>query len=144
MAREKTKGIYFVMSPDEAELFEKRMEMTGIKNKSAFIRKMCIDGYVLKLDIPELGEIRKLLGITANNINQIARRINSGGNVYRKDVDDVNEQLAKIRSDFGKLLALLSDLSNAKPGKRFIPPPNIRDLPEYTQPSKAVDTIDGA
>jgi hypothetical protein len=132
MAKEKPAGFYFKMSLEESELFEQRMEQTGIKNKSAFIRKMCIDGHVFILDLPMLNEIKRLLGITANNVNQLTRRVNSGGEAYRQDVAEVNEQLTEIRSDFGKLLAMLSDIADAKPGKRFIPPPTIRDLPWYS------------
>jgi len=140
MAREKTTGFFFKMSPEESELFEQRMAMTGIKNKSAFIRKMCIDGHVFNLDMPVLNEIKRLLGITANNVNQMTRRVNSGGEVYREDVAEVNNQLTVIRSDFGKLLAVLSEVADAKPGKRFIAPPTIRDLPEYSsEPSSATE-----
>ena len=123
------------MSPQEWEWVEERMAQTNISNKSAFIRKMCIDGHVIILDMPLLTEIGRLLRITANNANQIARRVNSGDGAYREDVDNVNNQLSEIRSDFGKLLTLLSDVANAKPGKRFIPPPTIRDLPEYSEVS---------
>jgi len=129
MAREKTTGFYFKMSPAESELFERNMAQTGIRNKSAFIRKMCIDGHIINLDIPTLNEVGKLLRVTANNANQIARRVNSGGEAYREDVAEVNSQLAEIRADFGKLLSVLSDVASPKPGKRFIPPPTIRDLP---------------
>lgn len=40
---------------------------------SGYIRKMCIDGYTVNLQIPELAECAKLLHYTSNNINQIAR-----------------------------------------------------------------------
>ncbi len=133
MAREKTTGFYFKMSPEESELFERRMALTGITNKSAFIRKMCIDGHVINLDMKQLTEIGRLLRITANNVNQIAKRVNSGGAAYRNDVAEVNHQLTEIRSDFGKLLAVLSEVASAKPGKRFIPPPTIRSLPERSE-----------
>jgi len=133
MAREKTTGFFFKMSPEEWEWVEERMAQTGIQNKSAFIRKMCIDGHVFSLDLDAINEIGRLLRITANNVNQIARRINSGGGAYREDVDNVNRQLAEIRADFGKLLSELSELSNPKPGKRFLPPLTIRDLPEYSE-----------
>jgi hypothetical protein len=133
MAKEKTTGFFFKMSPNESDLFERRMAETGIRNKSAFIRKMCIDGHVYNLDLPALGEIRKLLGATANNVNQIARRVNSGGEAYREDISEVVEQLTAIRKDFGELLASLADLADAKPGKRFVSPPTIRDLPGYSQ-----------
>ena len=131
MSKSKTTGFYFKMSPEESELFERRMAQTGIRNKSAFIRKMCIDGHVINLDITALTEIGKLLRITANNVNQIAQRVNSGGEAYRQDVAEVNTQLTEIRADFGKLLTALSAVANAKPGKRFIPPPKV---------SKVMDT----
>jgi ATP-dependent helicase/DNAse subunit B len=130
MARVKTTGVYFKMSSEELELFEKRMVQTGIKNKSAFIRKMCIDGHVIKFDTSALTEIGKLLRITANNINQIAHCVNSGGAAYRSDVEEMNRQLTAIRKSFGEVLEYLSTLDNAKPGKRFIPPPKITDFPE--------------
>ena len=133
MPREKTTGFFFKMSPEENELFEQKMALTNIRNKSAFIRKMCIDGHVFNLDLSSLNEVKRLLGITANNVNQISRRVNSGGATYRQDVAEVNEQLIEIRTMFGKLLALLSEIASAKPGKRFIAPPTIRDLPGYNQ-----------
>ena len=129
MAREKTTGFYFKMSPEEWVLVEQRMAQTNIRNKSAFIRKMCIDGHVINLDMTSLNEIGKLLRITANNVNQIARRVNSGGSVYREDVADVNNQLEIIRADFGKLLSSLGAITGAKPGRLFIPPPKITDYP---------------
>jgi hypothetical protein len=132
MAREKTTGFYFKMSPEEAEWFERRMAMTGITNKSAFIRKMCIDGHVINLDLKTLNEIGRLLRITSNNANQIARRVNSGGDIYPNEIDEILEHLTAIRTDFGKLLSTLSGIASAKPGKLFIPPTTIRDLPEYS------------
>ena len=68
MAREKTTGFFFKMSPQEWEWVERRMAETNIKNKSAFIRKMCIDGHVINLDMSALNEIGRLLRITANNV----------------------------------------------------------------------------
>ena len=128
MAKEKTTGFYFKMSPEEWAWMEKRMEQTGIRNKSAFIRKMCIDGHVIKLDVPVLTEIGRLLRITANNVNQIARRVNSGDDAHRDSVAEVNRQLTEIRTCFGEVLAELSAFDSAKPGKRFIPPPKIADI----------------
>ena len=66
-------------------------------------------------------------------VNQIARRVNSGDTARREDVAEVNRQLETIRADFGKLLTALTDIASAKPGKKFIAPPTIRDLPEYAE-----------
>jgi len=133
MAKTKTTGFFFKASEQEMQWIEERMAQTNIKNKSAFLRKMAIDGYVFNLNLTELNEIGKLLRITANNINQIARHANSGGGVYGCDIEDVNYNLTVIREDFGKLLNILSDLTDPKPGKRFFKPMTIRDLPEYAE-----------
>lgn len=133
MPREKTTGFYFKMSPEEAEWLERRMAETGSRNKSAFIRKMCIDGHVINLELPTLNEVKRLLGITANNSNQIAKRVNSGGEAYREDIAELNEQITAVRTMMGELLSLLSDVANAKPGKRFMRPVTVRDLPDYNK-----------
>ena len=112
MARGKTSGIYFKVSKRDRALIEQRMAQTQIRNMSGFIRKMCIDGMVVNLDIKELDEIGKLLRITANNVNQIAKRVNSGGSAYQEDVAEVNTQLETIRADFGRLLHDFSKLKD--------------------------------
>jgi hypothetical protein len=133
MSKEKTTGLYFKMSPEELEMINRRMEQTGIKNKSAFIRKMCIDGHVILFDSKLLNEIGRLLRITANNVNQIARKVNSGGDATRDDIENTNSQLGEIRSCFGSLLSILSCVAGAKPGKLFIPPLTEKDLPEIAE-----------
>jgi hypothetical protein len=135
MAKTKTTGFYFKCSPEEMAWIERGMAQTGISNKSAYLRKMAIDGHVFVLDSPALNEIGRLLRITANNVNQLAAKANSGGNIYRKDVAEVNEQLTTIRENFGEVLTELSAI-DGKPGKRFTLPPTIRDLPEYNQIAK--------
>ena len=69
----KSSGIYFKVSGRERELIEQKMALAGARNMSAYIRKMCIDGYIINLQIPELTECAKLLRYTSNNVNQIAR-----------------------------------------------------------------------
>jgi hypothetical protein len=130
MAKEKTTGFYFKMSQQEWDWVEQRMAQTGITNKSAFIRKMAIDGHVINFDSATINEIGKLLRVTANNVNQIARRVNSGGGAYREDIAEVNAQLTEIRADFGKALGFLSVIADGKPGKRFMTPIRISDLTE--------------
>ncbi|MDR3209911.1 MAG: MobC family plasmid mobilization relaxosome protein [Oscillospiraceae bacterium] len=90
MSKTKTTGFYFKAAPEEMAWIEHRMAQTKISNKSAFLRKMAIDGHVINLDLTELNEIGKLLRVTANNVNQIAKRVNSGGGAYREDVAEVN------------------------------------------------------
>ncbi len=110
VAKEKTRGIYFKVTDEERSLIEQRMALAGVHNMSAYIRKMCIDGYTINLQIPELAECAKLLRYTSNNVNQIARRVNSGGGVYPDEVDEITAKLAGASGLFGDILEQLSKI----------------------------------
>ena len=110
MAKTKTSGIYFKVTDEERKLIEQRMERMGVRNMSAYIRKMCIDGYVVQLQISELTECAKLLRYTSNNVNQIARRVNSGGGIYPDEVDEITAKLTEASGLFGRILERLSTI----------------------------------
>ena len=103
-------GIYFKVSDDERRLIEQKMELAGFKNMSAYIRKMCIDGYIIRLQLPELNVCNKLLRSAANNLNQIARRVNSDGSVYADEIEDMQTTMTKTNELFGYILEQLSKL----------------------------------
>ena len=46
--------LHFRVSPAEESMIKAKMEQTGIVSVSAYLRKMAIDGYVIKLELPEL------------------------------------------------------------------------------------------
>ena len=54
------------------------MREAGTTNMGAYLRKMALDGLVIKLELPELKQMISLLRYTSNNINQIARSVNAG------------------------------------------------------------------
>ena len=43
--------IYVWVRPDELEAIRERMAQAGIRNLSAYIRKMALTGYVLNVDL---------------------------------------------------------------------------------------------
>ena len=110
MAKSKTSGIYFKVTDEERSLIEQRMALMGVHNMSAYIRKMCIDGYIVQLQIKELDECAKFLRYTSNNVNQIARRINSGGAVYPDEADEITAKLGAVEGLFGSILEQLSKI----------------------------------
>lgn len=105
-----TTGIFFKATPEDIRLIEEKMKLAGIRNRSAYIRKMCIDGYIINLQIPELKEISSALARTGNNMNQIARRLNSGEGVYPDDFAEAKAQFEAVRGEFGRILAQLSKI----------------------------------
>jgi hypothetical protein len=53
---------------------------------------MAIDGYILNVDFSEFRELFANIGGIARNVNQIARRVNSTGNVYPEDISELKKQ----------------------------------------------------
>ncbi len=70
------------LSPDEQAKIRERMADVGIRNLSAYMRKMALNGYVLHVDLVPVKEIVSLQRRCANNLNQIAVRANTYGGVY--------------------------------------------------------------
>ena len=110
MGKTKSGGIYFKVTDEERALIEQRMALAGVRNMSGYIRKMCIDGYIINLQIPELAECAKLLRYASNNVNQLARRVNAGGGVYPDEVDEITAKLTEASRLFGNILEQLSKI----------------------------------
>lgn len=91
-------------------MIHQKMAEFGTTHQGAFVRKMVIDGYILKLDIPELKEIIRLLGPIGNNVNQMARKLNASGSVYREDIAEVNAKLDAIYKQLEKILKRLAKI----------------------------------
>ena len=79
----------FRVSKAEKEWIEKKMEAAGVINREAYLRKMAIDGCILKLALPELKDLISLMRRMSNNINQIAKRMNETGRLYAADVQEL-------------------------------------------------------
>ena len=88
--------IHLRVSQDEYDLIRQKMAQTGCFNMSAYLRKMAIDGLIVKLDMPEKKEILRLLRYNGNNINQIAKRLNADEGIYVSDITDIKDKQAEI------------------------------------------------
>lgn len=111
MAKERGIGIYFKVSEKERDLIGKRSEEAGIRNLSAYLRKMALNGHIIRLDIPTLKELVRLMHITANNVNQIARRVNETHSVYIKDMQDLQHGYSQVWNGVRNVLRELSKLT---------------------------------
>lgn len=94
--RKRDKQLKIWVSQEELDMIHQKMAEFGTSNMGAFVRKMVIDGYIVKLDIPELKEIVHLLGPIGNNVNQMARKLNAGSSIYREDIAEVNAKLDAV------------------------------------------------
>ena len=100
----------FFVSEKELEQIRMKMEQYSTSNLSAYLRKIAIDGYVVNLELPELGEMVSLLRRSSNNLNQLTRRVHETGRFYdadledlRRDYDGLWEAAQKIFSSLAKI-----------------------------------------
>ena len=111
MARRKRNiVIRFRVTPEEREMIESKMAQFGTSNMAAYLRKISIDGYVVKLDLPELREMVSLLRRSSNNLNQIAKRVNETSRIYDADIDCLKENQEKIWSAANGILTRLAGI----------------------------------
>ena len=52
--KEYSKGIYVKFKPEEVDILHNRMQEAGVRNMSAYIRKMALNGYVIISEWPDL------------------------------------------------------------------------------------------
>ena len=98
-------------SQKELAILHGKMEQYGTKNLSALIRKLCIDGYVIKLDLPELKEMVSLLRYSSNNLNQLTKRVHQTGRIYDVDLEDIHRNQERIWDAASKIYTALAKLN---------------------------------
>ena len=86
------------------------MQEAGVKNRSAYIRKMSLDGYIVKLDTSDINQMISLLRYATNNLNQVARKANSTGSIYGADIADMQVKQDEIWEIAKEILARLATI----------------------------------
>ena len=108
--RQRTIRLQCRVTEEEKALVERNMRKLGTKNLEAYLRKMAIDGYVLQLDLTDVRELVRVLRITSNSLNQLAKRANETGNVYRDDIEDLKESYDKLWSMSEEIMVRLASI----------------------------------
>ena len=96
MAGKTLRPIQFYVDEKEWELIQEKMAQMQIRNMSAYLRKMALDGYCVRLDLKGFREMTTLLKRCSNNLNQYARKANQSGSVYAKDIEDLRNLMKEI------------------------------------------------
>lgn len=109
--RKRDVPVLFWVSAEEQELIRQKMEQYGTENMSAYLRKMALDGYVVKLDLPELKELVSLMRRSSNNLNQLTRKVHETGRIYDADLDDISQRQEQLWEGIREILIQLSQLS---------------------------------
>ena len=106
----RTKEICIKLTPEEYELIQKRKELAGIQNMSAYIRKMALNGYVINPEWPELKEVLLSHSRIGNNLNQYTRKANETGSIYEEDITNLKEMFSEETQVLKKAIDAVSFL----------------------------------
>ena len=103
-------NVHFRANASEVAQIREKMEQLGIKSMAAYLRKMALDGYCVKLDLEELREMTRLLRICSNNLNQYAKKANEAGTVYAEDIRDLQSRMDEIWKTGKEVLKRLASI----------------------------------
>jgi len=105
--RRRTNEIKFRLDEGEFDVLQQRMDVAGCINREAFIRKMVLEGYILRMNFTEVREFLRLISNATSNINQIARRANESRSIYARDVQELSNQFTLLKSEASKTMHVL-------------------------------------
>lgn len=108
--RKRNVRIVFYLNEDELQLLEDKMEAANVRNREAYIRKMVLDGYIIRIDTEPVQRVSYLVSNMANNLNQIAKRANETRSVHSEDIHKLQAEFPALFSQIGEAMHKLTKL----------------------------------
>ena len=102
--------IYTKVTPEELDRIREKMSEMEIQNRSAYLRKMALDGYCVNMDYSDIKEMVSLLRRCKNNLNQYTKKANETGSIYEADINDLQVRLEEIWTDMKEVLVRLASI----------------------------------
>ena len=106
--RYRNERIEIKLTKEEKELFMKKLELSKSKSMAHFIRKSVLEAPIFVIDMNILRRLQTLIGKNSSNINQIAKRVNSTGIIYREDIEDLKKENDDISKEIIRIQNILS------------------------------------
>ena len=110
--RTRNNGIYLMLSDDELKVLEKKYKLSNCKSMRQFIMKCILERNIFVLDMSMFRKMSASIGRITGSINQIAKRINQTGIIYKDDINDIRILLEKQGKDIYFLRKKIYELSN--------------------------------
>ena len=95
------------LNEDEKEIFKKKMKLAKCKTISHFLRKCVLEKEIYQVDLQPFADLQGLLYNATNNLNQIAKRVNSTGVIYSNDIKDIKKQVDHLSKEIWQIHSLL-------------------------------------
>lgn len=92
---------------EEKAIFEEKRKLAKSKNMSHFILKCVLEKEIYQVDLEPFRDLQGLLSNATSNINQIAKRVNSTGIIYKDDINDMKKQIKYFSKELWQIHSLL-------------------------------------
>ncbi|WP_068612577.1 plasmid mobilization protein [Paenibacillus tuaregi] len=99
--RYRDKEVKFFCTADELNRIDQKAAIAEL-DRSKYLRKMALEGYIIKRDFSSVEELVYEINKIGNNINQIARRANEVEYVTKDEIRYLKKQLEGIYSQIEK------------------------------------------
>ncbi len=106
--RYRNERIEIRLTDEEKELFKRKLEISKSKSMGHFIRKCVLESPIFVIDMNIFRRLQTLIGKNSNNLNQIAKRVNSTGIIYREDIEDLKKENDDISREIIKIQNILT------------------------------------
>ncbi len=84
------------LTGEELAILNGKWKLSGLKNRSAYLRQLILYGFVYNIDYSELTEYNVQLARIGNNLNQIAHQANANAHATNADLALSKEYMKKI------------------------------------------------
>ncbi len=105
--RKRTERLHIRLSKEEKEILEQKMKLANCKTMSHFFRKCLLEKEIYIVNLEPFRELQGLLANATNNLNQIAKRVNSTGVIYADDIEDMKSDIEHFSRELWKIHTLL-------------------------------------
>ena len=90
--------VHFMVNEEEMNELNRRFAMTNFKSKREFYRDSIFKNRIISIDLfgefrKELRELSSLISRNSENLNQIAKAVNSTGIIYKDDIESIKKAL---------------------------------------------------
>lgn len=102
--------VKFRVDDVEFNCLKEKMRLAKCRNMSDFLRRISLGGRIYNVDMKEFVEIKKLMVNIANNINQIAMRVNFQKTIYSEDIEEIKRKVEEIWRQLSYIQLMLHKL----------------------------------
>ena len=94
--RKRDNQIILRLNDDEKYILDAKCKKAEYKNRNDYLRHLILYGYTYYVDYSELHDYNINLSRIGKSLKQIAARINSTGNIYSEDMEEVKELMKQV------------------------------------------------